>query len=139
MLMNNTILFLCPHHAAKSVIAAAYFNRLAAQHGLNFVADSAGTEPDERVSPAIAAMLEAEGIDVWGHQPRQVQADELNAAARVISMGCALADLETAPERVENWDDIPMVSQDLPGARDAILRHVEALAAELTGSGVSSG
>jgi arsenate reductase (thioredoxin) len=137
--MNNTILFLCPHHAAKSVIAAAYFNRLAQQQGLPFVADSAGTEPDEKVSPAVATMLEAEGINVWGHQPRRIKADELNTAARVMSMGCALADLETEPERVEMWDDIPMVSQDLPGARDAILGHVEALAAELGESGVSSG
>jgi arsenate reductase (thioredoxin) len=136
--MRNTILFLCPHHAAKSVIAAAYFNRLAAQQGLNFVADCAGTEPDAQVSPTVAAMLEAEGINVWGHQPRRVQADELNHAGRVISMGCASADLEIAPERVENWDDIPIVSQDLPGARDAILRHVEALAADLAQTGASS-
>jgi hypothetical protein len=32
---------------------------------------------------------------------------------------------------LEEWTDVPMVSQDLPAARDAILRHVQALVAEL--------
>src|SRR5687767_1728452 len=107
--MTSTILFLCPHHAAKSVIAQAYFNRLAQQKNLPFAADSAGTEPDDNVSPAVANMLLAEGMDVRDHQPRRVTAAELDQAARVISIGCALADLEIAPERVESWD-VPMVS-----------------------------
>ena len=132
--MTETILFLCPHHAAKSVIAEAYFNRLAQQNKLPFAADSAGTEPDERVSLAVAAMLMSEGIDVSNHQPRLVTAAELNQAARVISMGCASADLDIAPERVTNWD-IPAVSQDMPAARAAILEHVEALVDELAQRG----
>lgn len=131
--MSNTILFLCPHHAAKSVIAQAYFNRLAQQHDLPFTADSAGTEPDDRVSPQVADMLLADGIDVRDHHPRRVTAAELDQAARVISIGCALSDLEIAPERVESWDDVPMVSQDLPGSSAAILRHVEALVKALNG------
>lgn len=129
--MTSTILFLCPHHAAKSVIAQAYFNRLAQQKNLPFAADSAGTEPDDKVSPAVADMLLTEGMDVRDHQPRRVTAEELDQAARVISIGCALTDLEIAPERVEFWD-VPMVSNDLPGSSAAILRHVEALVAELS-------
>jgi protein-tyrosine-phosphatase len=129
--MTNTILFLCPHHAAKSVIAQAYFNRLAQQENLPFVADSAGTEPDPVVSPVVADMLLAQGIDVRNHQPRRVTAIELDQAARVISIGCPLVDLEIAPERVESWDDVPMVSQDLPGSSAAILRHIEVLVKEL--------
>jgi protein-tyrosine-phosphatase len=128
--MTETILFLCPHHAAKSVIAEVYFNRLARQNNLPFVADSAGTEPDAQVSPAVAAMLMSEGVDVSGHQPRRVTTAELDHAARVISMGCDDADLEIPPERITYWD-IPAVSQDMPAARAAILRHVEALVESL--------
>jgi protein-tyrosine-phosphatase len=131
--MTETILFLCPHHAAKSVIAEAYFNRLARQTGLPYVANSAGTEPDAQVSPAVAAMLMTEGIDVSGHQPRHVTTAELDQAARVISMGCAAADLDIAPERVTNWD-IPAVSQNMPAARAAILQQIEALVDELASS-----
>ena len=32
--MKSTVLFLCPHHAAKSVLAEAYFNRLAQEAGV---------------------------------------------------------------------------------------------------------
>ena len=41
-----TILFMCPHGAAKSVLASAYFQRLAKERGLNVHVASAGTEPD---------------------------------------------------------------------------------------------
>jgi arsenate reductase (thioredoxin) len=133
--MTSTILFLCPHHAAKSVIAQAYFNRLAQQKNLPFVADSAGTEPDAVVAPVVADMLLSEGMDVRDHQPRRVTAIELDQAARVISIGCALTDLEIAPERVESWDDVPMVSKDLAGASATILRHIETLVEELSERG----
>lgn len=128
--MSSTILFLCPHHAAKSVIAAEYFNRLAQQKGLPWVADSAGTEPDDVVSPVVVDLLKQENIDVSQHQPRRVTADELQTAARIISMGCTADELDMSPTRIEQWN-IPAVSQNPKGARDAILAHIEALVAEL--------
>ena len=36
------VLFMCPHGAAKSVLASAYFQRLAKERGLNVIVDSAG-------------------------------------------------------------------------------------------------
>lgn len=131
--MPDKILFLCPHHAAKSVIAVAYFNQLAHQHGLDSIADSAGTEPDEHVSPIVVAMLKQEGMDVSTHRPRRVTSEELVESARVISMGCAPEDLDIAPERVELWPDVPMVSQNPQAARDAIRGRVETLIAQLRG------
>jgi protein-tyrosine-phosphatase len=129
--MSSTILFLCPHGAAKSVLAAAYFNRLAQQSSLPLTADSAGTEPDEAVSPVVVKMLRIEGIDVSQHLPRRVTRDDLEQAQRIVSLGCALEDLEIAPERVEQWLDVPLMSQDPDGSRDAIRSHVEALVAQL--------
>jgi len=128
--MSSTILFLCPHHAAKSVIAAAYFNRLAQQKGLSWVGDSAGTEPDEVVSPVVVELLKQENIDVSQHQPRHVTADELQSAVRIISMGCTAEELSVSPARIEQWN-IPAVSQNPKGASEAILVHIEALVAEL--------
>ena len=129
--MTSTILFLCPHHAAKSVIAEAYFNRLAEQSRLAFNATSAGTDPEEVVSPAVVNLLRDEGFDVSQQRPRRVTAAELANAHRIISMGCILSDLEVAPDRVEQWDDIPPVSQNILVARDAIQVHVERLVAQL--------
>lgn len=46
-----TVLFMCPHGAAKSVLASAYFERLATERGLNVRVESAGTDPDPTVAP----------------------------------------------------------------------------------------
>ena len=129
--MPATILFLCPHNTAKSVIAAAYFNRLVEQQGLSFTADSAGTETATVVSAAVAALLHREGMDVSQQQPRPVTPKELVAAYRVISLGCTPEALGLPPTRVDQWLDIPLVSEDLSGAREAIQRHVAALVTEL--------
>lgn len=127
----QTILFLCPHNAAKSVIAAAYFNAAAREKRLNYAADSAGTEPSDTVSPVVAQMLSREGIDVSAYQPRLVKPEELRTAARIVSIGCTPDELGST-EHVEYWDDVPMVSQNPEGAREAIRTHVSQLIAELS-------
>jgi arsenate reductase (thioredoxin) len=134
--LPRTILFLCPHNAAKSVIAAAYFHQLAAERGLDLWADSAGTDPDERPSPAVVRALLEEGIDVTDHQPRLVTAGDLAGAHRVISLGCTLDDLAPSTLQVDHWDDVPPPSRDLEGYRAAIKRHVDTLVAELAGNGM---
>jgi protein-tyrosine-phosphatase len=129
--MNETVLFLCPHAAAKSVIASAYFNQLVQKHGLSWVGDAAGTDPSPSVAPAVVSLLQAEGIDVSQHQPRRVRPDELAQAYRVISMGCELEELEIEMDAVEQWLDVPAPSQDLMGAQQIIRTHIEKLIDEL--------
>jgi protein-tyrosine-phosphatase len=131
MASARTILFLCPHNAAKSVLAAAYFDQLARERGLDYRAASAGTSPDAAPSPAVVAMLREEGIDVAGHQPRRLTTGDLTGAHRVISLGCDLGDLAGDTTRVDRWDDVPPASQDLHASRIAIKRHLDELANEL--------
>src|SRR5215213_10822506 len=126
----RTILFLCPHNAAKSILAAAYFDQLARDRGLDYRAASAGTSPDAAPSPAVVAMLRAEGIDVAGHRPRPVTTEELAGAHRVISLGCDLNDLDGGNVPVDRWDDVPQASQDLSASRTAIMRHLHTLVNE---------
>ena len=128
----RTILFLCPHNAAKSVLAAAYFDRLARERGLDYRAASAGTSQDAAPSPAVVAMLRDEGIDVAGHQPRRLTTGDLISAHRVISLGCDLGDLPGGNTRVDRWDDVPPTSQDLDASRIAIERHLHELVRELS-------
>jgi protein-tyrosine-phosphatase len=130
------VLFLCPHNAAKSVLAAAYFDRLAGERGLPYRADSAGTEPVEGPAPAVVSALQAEGVDVSGYRPRHVESRDLAGAYRVVSMGCDQTDLQRTAGRIERWDDIPPVSQDLEVAYAAIRRHVETLIADLEHDGL---
>jgi arsenate reductase (thioredoxin) len=127
----RTILFLCPHNAAKSVLAAAYFEQLARERGLDYRAASAGTSPDAAPSPAVVAMLRDEGIDVTGYRPRRLTTADLTNAHRVISLGCDLDDLDGGSVRVDRWDDVPPASQDLGASRIAIRRHLDVLMNEL--------
>lgn len=124
---ERAILFLCPHNAAKSVIAAAYCARLAAEHGVILRAASAGTDPDPGVSPGVAAALLAEGIDVRAHRPRRVTAEDLVSASRVVSLGCDLGDIAPPGLVVEPWDDVPSPGADLTGTRAVIAAHVRRL------------
>jgi arsenate reductase (thioredoxin) len=129
--MNDQIVFVCPHGAAKSVIAAAYCQQLADRQNVSLCATAAGTEPDVEVSPMAVALLRAEGIDVVGYRPRRVTLEELATAHRIIALGCDLGELERPGMVIERWDDVPPPSQDVLGARDRIRDHVEQLVAAI--------
>jgi protein-tyrosine-phosphatase len=131
----RTVLVLCPHNAAKSVIAAAYLERDAARRGLELSVSTAGTDPDEVASPAVIEALRAEGLDVVPQRPRRVTAADLSDAWRIVSLGCDPAVLAAHSAKVERWDHVPMVSQDLPAAsaaiRERVADYLDRLAAEL--------
>lgn len=129
--MTKHILFVCPHGAAKSIMAAAYFREMSRQHDLTWTADAAGTEPDAAVAPHVAALLQGEGLDSSGYTPRRVTADELAGADRVVSLGCTDSELGVGAGQVEHWDDVPPPSQNLVGAREAIRAHIGQLIIEL--------
>lgn len=117
--MEPTIVFVCRHGAAKSVLAAARFQRLADRRGLGVRADFAGVEPDPVIAPRVLAVLQAEGIDLGGRRPRRVTPDELGRAWRVVSFDCDLDGLAPGA-RVLRWDALPAVSEDVDGAGAAI-------------------
>ena len=135
----RTILFLCPHNAAKSILAAAYFDQLARERGLDYRARSAGISPDAAPSPAVVAMLRDEGIDVAGHRPRRLTTEDLTSAHRVISLGCDPDDVTGGNARVDRWDDVPPPSEDLGASRAAIKRHLDVLVNELASGQLTPG
>ena len=51
------VLFLCPHGAVKSVVAATYFRASAARIGLPANVQIGGPEPDEEIMPNVRAAL----------------------------------------------------------------------------------
>lgn len=137
MTTARTVVFVCPHGAAKSVLAAAYFQRLADARGARLRAVAGGTEPDPEVAPGVAAALLAEGLDVRGLRPRRVTADELAAARRVVSLGTDLRGVAPPGLPITRWDDVPATSADFEGARQAIAGHVARLFDELMKAEVS--
>jgi protein-tyrosine-phosphatase len=125
------VLFICPHGAAKSVLASAYFQRIAKERGLNVQVDFAGTEPDSAVAPKVVQRLKARGYPPPTNQPRRVTAEDLASADLVISLGCDLTGLPPAAGAFRRWDDVPPPSEDFDKADEAILRRVGELVEEL--------
>lgn len=132
---SNRILFVCLHGAAKSVLAAADCRRLAAERGLDLATDFAGTEPDPAVAPGVVRALLAEGLDLSGQRPRRVTSEDVATAAHVVAFGCDLSDVASSGVTVEQWTDVPAVSDDLPTARAAIRHHLERLLDERAAGG----
>ena len=120
------ILFVCLHGSAKSVVAAAYCRRLAAERGLRISVGSAGVEPDSEVSAATIAGLAADGLDVPISRPNSLTGALLSSSCLVISFGCDLEPFR--PDRaVIDWSDVPAVSDGYVDAREVILSRVASL------------
>ena len=125
----QTVVFLCEHGAAKSVIAAAYFNKLAAERHLNYYAVARGTDPQAELSESAVAGLRKDGISFPEDKPRQVSDHEVRNASRVVAF-C------TVPPRFRKKVgsasyDVPAPKEDYEKSRDAILTHVKKLLDEL--------
>jgi protein-tyrosine-phosphatase len=131
MTTPRTVLFVCLHGAAKSVLAAADFGRLAAERGLAVRATSAGTEPDPEIAPAVVRALNADGVNLGGQKPRPVTREDVAGAWRVVAFGCDLGDAAVPGISVEQWSDVPAVSDSLPAARNAIRQRLERLLEEV--------
>jgi protein-tyrosine-phosphatase len=122
------VLFVCLHGAAKSVVGAAHFRRLAAARGLAIDAVAAGTEPDAELAPGAVKGLAADGLRPTPSRPRPVTLYDLQSATRVVSFGCDVT--PPSGQRVDQWD-VPAVGDGYPAARDRIVANVERLISEL--------
>ena len=135
-----TILFLCPHNALRSVIAAALLNQLAAGRARGI---SAGTEPDERVNERTVTVLREVGIEVPDEKPGRVTLEQLQQSDRVVSLGCPLpAELALAAAgKLEEWpmpDTADKPVEAVREVRELIRARVQGLLAELNGQGAAS-
>src|SRR5438094_625647 len=85
MTTTPTVLFVCLHGSAKSLIALEHFRRLAQQRGVEVQADWAGIEPDAEIPPRVVQGLLGDGIDVRGRRPRQLTRADLKRASCVVT------------------------------------------------------
>ena len=127
MARRPSVLFVCLHGSAKSLIALEHLRRLAAERGVAVDADSAGTEPDAEIPPRVVQGLLREGIDVRGRRPRSVTRADLERASRVVTFGCELGNLAPPGLAVDRWDDVPAASEDFKKARDVIVSRLPRL------------
>jgi arsenate reductase (thioredoxin) len=131
---DPSVLFICLHGSAKSVIAAQHLRRLATDRGRVVETASAGVEPDDDVPPHVVAGLLGDGFDVSGQRPLPITDAALRRATLVVSLGCDVEGRDagaTAARRSVRWEDIPSVSDGYDAAREAIVRRLVSLVEEL--------
>ncbi len=125
-----TVVFVCEHGAAKSVVAAALFNRLATDRRLSLRAVARGTVPEEAIVPAATEGMQKDGLTSLEAKPRKLAAADLDDAVRVIAF-CPLPSNYFSPAPVEDWSDVPPVSQGYEQSREALNARIGYLLNEL--------
>ena len=124
--MDKMIIFVCEHGAAKSILAATYFNQLACELGLNLHAVARGTNPDPVLSPQAVEGLLEDGLVPTESLPQILIDAEIKSAQRVITF-CDLPAQYQQHVIIEQWADIPPVSENYAQARDAIVGRIRLL------------
>ncbi len=127
----QTVLFVCEHGAAKSVIAAAHFNKIAKERGLPYRAVARGTAPDATIPPGVRQGVERSGLELPVQQPMMVAKADVSAAQRVITFEIGIPEPVLASTVPADWRAVPSVSADFDIASADIKRRVEALIDEL--------
>jgi hypothetical protein len=124
------VIFVCEHGAAKSVVAAAHFNKLARERGINLRAIARGTNPDKEIAPKAALGLQADGLKSSEPAPKKISTADLTGAKRVITF-CLLPDGYPGEVKVESWDGVPSMDEDYGKARDWLVERINRLLEEL--------
>ncbi len=118
--MTRTVLFVCPHGAAKSRVAAAFFTRAAPPEWL---ATTAGQEPDAVLSPTAERLLAGdEAAAFLDHAPpRPITA--VPTPAHIVAIDCDV------PGAATRWTLRHRVFDEM--MRDELRVRAEELAHEL--------
>ena len=128
----SKVVFVCEHGAAKSVIAAAEFERLAKQKGLAVEVVSRGTSPDAEIAAGVRKGLAADGINLGAAaKPVKVSAQDLAGAIKVVSFGPNLTEWLPKGIKAADWSATPSPSENYREARTYIVNQLKVLVAEL--------
>jgi protein-tyrosine-phosphatase len=130
---TGTVVFVCRYGSAKSVVAARFFNRIAAEEGLPFHAVARGIEPEPVIPPYVREPIRADRFEIGPEEkPVPLDAGETRDAVAVVCIMCKLppGQLAVARQSIE-WTDVPDVSDGYAAARDSILGHMKELMVRL--------
>jgi len=125
------VLFVCVQNAGRSQMAAGLLDKLAAG---SVHVRSAGSEPADRINPAVREAMTEVGVDLDKEYPKPLTDEVVRAADAVITMGCGDACPIYPGKRYEDWELDDPAELDLDGVRrvrDQIGDRVQQLLAEV--------
>ncbi|MFN8163464.1 MAG: arsenate reductase ArsC [Solirubrobacterales bacterium] len=130
------VLFVCLHNAGRSQMSRALFQRAADER---HAADSAGTQPQERLHPVVVEAMGELDIDLSDRRPKRLTPELAEWADVVVTMGCGDECPYIPGKRYIDWDLEDPRDQSLAVVRelrDEISRRTAALADELGAAAV---
>src|SRR5258706_3312063 len=101
---DPTVVFVCEHGAAKSVIATTYFNKIAAERGLLARARYRGVNPQAELSVSALKGLREDGLSVPDQKPSPITQADVDTATVMFAIGCTLPSIATASGKADSWD-----------------------------------
>ena len=125
------ILFACVHNAGRSQMAAALATL---RSGGAVAVRSAGSDPADRVDPAVVEAMAELGVDLGAETPKALTDEAVREADVVVTMGCGDACPVYPGKRYLDWDLADPAGRDLEAVRairDEIDARVQALLAEV--------
>jgi len=122
------VLFVCPAGAVKSAIAREALKAKASRRGVAVAVQSRGVQPQDHMTPVLAASLAADGIDPKAEPVRTFSRADLAGADIVVAFDEAADDPRLRGAR--RWD-VPSF-RDYPAARAALFARLDALLDELS-------
>jgi arsenate reductase len=125
------VLFVCVHNAGRSQMAAALLDRRASG---SVHVRSAGSEPADRLNPAVVEAMAELGVDISRAFPKPLTDDVLQTADVVITMGCGDACPFYSGKRYLDWELEDPQGKSLATVRrirDDIDERVRALLSEI--------
>jgi len=120
---THQILFVCEHGSAKSMIAAAYFNKYAKDKNLSWEAISRGTSPDQEMSAKTKELLKGDKLYDKNLKPHKLSQADVNNAEQVVMFYALPGDIRVK-NNTQYWLDINAVNGDFQKLRDEILNKV---------------
>jgi arsenate reductase len=110
-----TVLFACMHNAGRSQMAAAFFNAVADPGKARAI--SAGTQPADRVHPAVVDAMRERGMDLSSNRPQLLTPALATGATWLVTMGCGDACPVVPGVRREDWAIDDPANQPIGRAR----------------------
>jgi arsenate reductase len=129
------VLFVCVHNAGRSQMAAGLV-KLRSEGRIHV--RSAGSDPGERINPAVIEAMAELGVDMSEEFPKPLTDEVVRAADAVVTMGCGDACPIYPGKKYEDWalDDPEGQSlETVRRIRDELDGRVRALIAELLPTG----
>jgi len=134
MAKMTRVLFVCVRNSGRSQMAEAFFNQIAEGKAQAY---SAGTQPADKVNPAVVEAMREVGIDISGNRPKALTMEMVEKADRMITMGCGAEAGAVCPAsfiETEDWaleDPEGKSLEEVRKIRDEIEKRVIKLLNEL--------